>query len=86
MVDRDRHLCKCDNPSCGLALTLIPTGLGACPRCGEGKFRLVHPLAYETSTQKVFSESAVNEYATKGIEKLEELLAAYAEMDKYGET
>lgn len=81
----DKYLCKCDNPECGMELTLLPHGLGNCPKCGTGRFRIVHPMAYETAERPIFSESAISREAAKMVAELETVLFAEAEMDKYGE-
>lgn len=67
-----------------MQLTLFPRGLGfACPRCGKGTMRAIHPFLYN-APQQVYAGKAIDKWAKEGIEALEDMLQAEAEMDKYG--
>lgn len=67
-----------------MQLTLFPRGLGfACPRCGKGTMKAIHPFLYNTE-QKVYAGKPIEELVEEGILALEAMLLAEAEMDKYG--
>lgn len=67
-----------------MQLTLFTSGLGfACPRCGKGTMKAIHPFLYSTE-QKVYAGKPINEWVEEGMSALEAMLAAEAEMDKYG--